>query len=57
MCCGNNSMQISAAIIEKLILIHMPLNRHMGHINQKCTIDNFPYLFYYTAYIINMFVI
>ena len=50
-------MQISAAIIEKLILIHMPLNRHMGHINQKCTIDNFPYLSYYTAYIINMFVI
>ena len=27
----------------------------MGHI-QKCTIDNLPYLFYYTAYIMIMFV-
>ena len=29
MCCGNKSMQISAAIIEKLILLFMSLNRHI----------------------------
>ena len=28
----------------------------MGIYNCICTIDNLPYLFYYTAYIINMFV-
>ena len=28
----------------------------MGHINQKCTIDNFPYLFYYTSYLYHKYV-
>ena len=41
----------------KMVMLFEILLCHMGHINQKWTIDNLSYLFYYTAYIINLFFI